>query len=144
MEYQFSDLTSKEEMYSQMFSIVACLGIVIIPLWSFVINRFGLFAYGICVICMEVVFYGLLITRWMPAIVFDFFLYAFIRVSIGAAISNYNRMFFDINMFGTFTGIVWFVNNFLFYFLFLLIFNIYLFIYFYSLILYYHNHKHLL
>lgn len=111
MEYQFADLTDKGEMYDQMFSVVACLGLVIIPLWSFVINKFGLYVFGICLACMEALFYGALVTRWMPAIVFDFFLFSFVRVSVGAAVSNYNRMVFDINMFGTFTGIIWFVNK---------------------------------
>ena len=111
MEYQFADLTRKEEFYSQMFSIVACIGLVIIPLWSFMINKLGLFAFGICIMCLEGVFYAALVTRWMPAIVVDFFVFSFARVGIGAAVSNYNRMFFDINLFGTFTGIVWFVNK---------------------------------
>ena len=111
IEYQFADLTDKEEFYDQMFSIVACIGIVIIPLWSFVINRFGLHVFGVCLICMEILFYIALMTRWMPAFVANFFVFSFIRVSVGAAISNYARMFFDITLFGTFTGTVWFVKK---------------------------------
>ena len=111
IEYQYYDLTTKHEFYDQLFSIVASLGLVIIPLWSWMIDKIGLYAFGISLMVMDMFFYGALMIPSMPVYVVNFFIFSFIRVTVGVGVSNYNRMFFDVSLFGSFTGFVWFVKT---------------------------------
>ena len=110
MEYQYADLTTKHEFYDQMFSIVSSLGIVVIPLWSVVIDKLGLHAYCMILVVLAITFYGVLLIRSLPVHIADFFIFSVVRVSVGTGISNFNVRFFDPTLFGSMTGIIWFVN----------------------------------
>ena len=111
MEYQYADLTTNHEFYDQMFSIVSSLGIVIIPLWSIIIDKFGLHVYCSILVVLAIIFYGMLLIPSMPVHVVDFFIFSIVRVSVGTGISNFNVRFFDPTLFGSMTGIIWFVNK---------------------------------
>lgn len=111
MEYQYANLTTNHEFYDQMFSIVSSLGIVIIPLWSLVIDKFGLHVYCSILVVLAMIFYGVLLIPSMPVHVINFFIFSVVRVSVGTGISNFNVRFFDPSLFGSMTGIIWFVNN---------------------------------
>lgn len=111
MEYQYANLTTNHEFYDQMFSIVSSLGIVIIPLWSLVIDKLGLHVYCSILVVLAMIFYGVLLIPSMPVHVIDFFIFSVVRVSVGTGISNFNVRFFDPSLFGSMTGIIWFVNN---------------------------------
>lgn len=111
MEYQYANLTTNHEFYDQMFSIVSSLGIVIIPLWSLVIDKLGLHVYCSILVVLAMIFYGVLLIPSMPVHVIDFFIFSVVRVSVGTGVSNFNVRFFDPSLFGSMTGIIWFVNN---------------------------------
>lgn len=111
MEYQYANLTTNHEFYDQMFSIVSSLGIVIIPLWSIVIDKLGLHVYCIILVVLATIFYGMLLIPSMPVHVVDFFVFSIVRVSVGTGISNFNVRFFDPTLFGSMTGIIWFVKQ---------------------------------
>lgn len=111
VEYQYADMTTRHEFYDQMFSIVSSMGIVIIPLWSVVIDKLGLHAFCIILVILTMIFYGALLIRSLPVHVVNFFIFSIVRVSVGTGVSNFNVRFFDPTLFGSMTGLVWFVNG---------------------------------